>query len=67
MLILFFKLTFLLIEKASEIAASTKEAIITGEKIAEEKLTAAKETIKGLLFFIIIKYFFIYIICRKSK
>jgi hypothetical protein len=37
----------LLIEKASEIVANTKEAIITGEKIAEEKLTAAKETIKG--------------------
>ncbi len=40
----------ILIEKASEIAASTKEAIITGEKIAEEKLAAAKETIIGLLF-----------------
>jgi hypothetical protein len=49
-MLLFKKIILSLIEKASEIAASTKEAIITGEKIAEEKLAAAKETIIGLLF-----------------
>jgi len=37
----------LIIEKVSEIAANTKEALITGEKLAEEKLTAAIEIIKG--------------------
>jgi hypothetical protein len=37
----------LLIEKASEVAASTKEAFIHGEKLAEEKLATAQEIIKG--------------------
>jgi hypothetical protein len=37
----------LIIEKVSEIAANTKEALITGEKLAEEQLTAAIEIIKG--------------------
>jgi len=35
------------IEKVSEIAANTKEALIIGEKLAEEQLTAAIEIIKG--------------------
>jgi dGTP triphosphohydrolase len=35
------------IEKAIEAAAATKEMIITGEKLAEENLHAAKEIIKG--------------------
>ena len=43
------RILFFSIEKVSETAASTKEAVIAGEKIAEEKLAAAKETVKGLL------------------
>ncbi len=39
----------LFIEKASEFAANTKEAIVAGEKLAEEKLTATKDAIAGWL------------------
>lgn len=34
-------------EKAAEVAVSTKEAVVTGEKVVEEKLHAAKETVAG--------------------
>lgn len=36
-----------LIEKASEIAANTKENLLTAEKVADEKLTAAIDVLKG--------------------
>jgi len=39
----------LFIEKASEFAANAKEAIVAGEKLAEEKLTATKDAITGWL------------------
>ena len=42
------KISILLwIEKTNEIVAQTKEAILTGEQIAEEKLTAAKQIVLG--------------------
>lgn len=34
-------------EKASEIVASTKDALVSGEKVVEEKLVAAKDTVLG--------------------
>lgn len=40
----------LVIEKTEQIIAQTKEAILTGEKIAEEKFSAAKKTITGWIF-----------------
>jgi len=36
-----------LIEKVNEVAANTKDAVVAGEKVAEEKLAAAKETVSG--------------------
>jgi hypothetical protein len=35
------------IEKVSEVAGNTKDAVVAGEKVVEEKLAAAKETILG--------------------
>lgn len=40
----------LVIEKTEQIIAQTKEAILTGEKIAEEKFAAAKKKITGWIF-----------------
>ena len=40
----------LVIEKTEQVIAQTKEAILTGEKIAEEKFAAAKKTITGWIF-----------------
>ena len=45
MLIILF--LFSSIEKASEVAASTKDTVIAAEKVAEDKLAAAKETVTG--------------------
>jgi hypothetical protein len=37
------------IEKVTEVAANTKDAVVAGEKVVEEKLAAAKETVLGKL------------------
>lgn len=41
----------LLIEKATEIAANTKETLIAAEKVAEEKVAAALDVLKGYIIF----------------
>ena len=35
------------IEKVTEVAADTKDAVVAGEKVVEEKLATAKETVVG--------------------
>ncbi len=46
---IFLSQIYFLIEKVNEIAANTKDAVVAGEKVVEEKLAAAKENVSGKL------------------